>query len=203
MLLNWPQPTHIGQIFIAPSNNNTWIWNGKAWLSLRQPLEIITGPTGPSGPIGPIGPTGSVTGSTSSIIYYQFSHGPMDPLDNSDYYIGNISDLPAQSGSSISSRRVKFLVSGNVTKVTIMSQIEGVIGGLEHNEFKVNNYTTGTYSIITNNYVNDSASRLNNYTLINPLVVNDGDEIEIIWRTPLFSITPTSIRHYFNVYIEF
>ena len=201
MLLNWPQPTHIGQIFIAPSNNNTWIWNGKAWLSLRQPLEIISGPTGPSGPIGP---TGSVTGSTSSsILHYQFSHASMDPLDNTDYYIGNISDLPAQSASSIASRRVKFLVSGNINNVTIMSQIEGTMGSSEYNEFKVNNYTTGTYSVITNNYVNDSASRLNNYTLSNPLVVNDGDEIEIIWTTPLFSITPTSIRHYFNVYIEF
>lgn len=197
MLLNWPQPTHIGQIFIAPSNNNTWIWNGKAWISLRQPLEIITGPTGPSGPLGP---TGSVIGS---VMYYQFSHGPMDPLDNTDYYIGNISDLPAQSNSSIASRRVKFLVSGSINNVTIMSQIEGNMGSSEYSEFKINNYTTGTYSIITSNYTSDVASRLNSYTLSNPLVVNDGDEIEIIWTTPLFSITPTSIRHYFNVYIEF
>jgi len=200
MLLNWPQPTHIGQIFISPINNNTWRWNGKAWVSLRQSLEIITGPTGPSGPLGP---TGSVIGSTSSVIYYQFSHGSMDPLDNMNYYIGNISDLPAQSNSSIASRRVKVLFSGNITQLTITSQISGTIGSSEYSEFKINNYTTGTYSIITSDYTSDVASKIDSYLLSSPLSVNDGDEVEIIWTTPLFSITPTTIRHYFNVYIEF
>jgi hypothetical protein len=200
MLLKWPQPTYIGQLFIASSNNNTWRWNGKAWVSLRQPMDVIVGPTGPSGPSGP---TGSVIGSTSSIIYYQFLHGAMDPLDNMNYYIGNISDLPAQSNSSIASRRVKVLVSGDITQVTIMSQISGAIGSSEYNEFKINNYTTGTYSVITSNYTSDSASKLDNYLLSNTLVVSEGDEVEIIWTTPLFSITPTNIRHYFNVYIEF
>lgn len=216
MSIVWPQSPYIGQLYTGP-NGNTWRWNGKAWASLKN-VTVVEGPTGPSGPVGPVGPTGSdgpygPTGNNGgigpagptgpSILFYQFSHGPMDPMDNSDYYIGNISDLPAQSGSSVPSRRVKFLINGLVTDVSIMTQISGSIGSNESHQFKISNYTTGSYSVITSTYSNSSVSMLDVYTLSNPLTVNDGDELEIIWTTPVFLTSPTMIRHYFNVYIEF
>ena len=213
MSIVWPQSPSIGQLYTGP-NGNTWRWNGKAWVSLKG-VTVVEGPTGPAGPLGPtgsqggLGPTGSVgdvgpSGPTGpSVLFYQFCHGAMDPMDNTDYYFGNISDLPAQSGLSVPSRRVKFLFNGTINEVTIMTQISGSIGSNESQQFKLNNYTTGSYSVITSTYSNTSVSMLDVFSLDNPLVVNDGDEVEIIWSTPVFVTSPTIVRHYFNVYIEF
>lgn len=213
MSIVWPQSPTIGQIYTGP-NGNSWRWNGKAWVSLKN-TTVVEGPTGPAGPIGPtgsdggFGPTGSSgdvgpSGPTGpSILFYQFCHGAMDPLDNTDYYIGNISDLPAQSSSSVPSRRVKFLLTGAINEVSIMTQISGVVGSSENQQFKLNNYTTGSYSVITSTYSNTSASMLDTFVLSSPLTVNDGDELEIIWTTPVYATSPTIVRHYFNVYIEF
>lgn len=213
MSIVWPQSPFIGQLYSGP-NGNTWRWNGKAWASLKN-VTIVEGPTGPPGPIGPTGsdgpygPTGSsgdvgpIGATGPSILFYQFCHGAMDPIDNTDYYIGNISDLPAQSGVSVPSRRVKFLVNGIINEVSIMTQISGTLGSSENHQFKLSNYTTGSYSIITSTYSNTSASMLDVFTLSNPLTINDGDEVEIVWSTPVFVTSPTIVRHYFNVYIEF
>jgi hypothetical protein len=203
MSIVWPKPTYVGQLYIGP-NGNTWRWNGKAWASLRN-IIVVSGPTGSSGPQGPPGAQGA-TGSnavSTNVIFYQFSHGPMDPIDTTSYYIGNIFDLPAQSGGSVPSRRVKSLIKGSVNQVSIMTQISGDLGTPEIQEFKLNNFTTGSYSVITSTYSNTESSMLSTYNLSNPLNINEGDELEIIWTTPVFATSPTIIRHYFNVYIEF
>ena len=193
----WPKDKNIGDIYTNPLGVK-WKWNGKGWISLKESEVVyLTGPTGPAGA------TGSFTGSTSSVIFYQFSHGFMDPMDNSEYYIGNISDLPAQTGTSVPSRRVKFLVDGKVNKVSIMTQISGVLGTNENQQFKINNHTTGNFSQITPTYSTTGASMLDVYTLSNPLDVSNGDELEIIWNTPVFATAPTIVRHYINVYVEF
>jgi hypothetical protein len=178
VIIQWPLNKSIGDIYTSPSGSK-WKWSGKAWISLRENPSAMQ-------------PSGS----------YQFSHSPMDPVDNMIYHIGDISDSPAQSNNSIKSRRVKSLISGTVKHVSIMTQILGEIGSNESQTFILNNYTKGKSSIITSNYTNYSNSQLDNYELQNKLDVSINDELEIIWEVHVFSSSPTSIRHNFIISIE-
>jgi len=133
-------------------------------------------------------------------IFYQFSHGSIDPLDSVSYYIGNITDLPPQTTSS-DSRKVKSNYKGEVRSVTITTNISGVLGSQEAQVFSIKNITKGKTSVIVSNYFNDSANKIDTYELTTPLSVDVDDEMEIIWETPVFSTPPISVRHYFNVYM--
>ena len=187
MIIQWPLNKNVGDIYVSPAGTK-WKWNGKAWVSLKESdVVYLTGPTGPSG-------------TNLNSITYQFAHGPMDPVDNMSYYIGNISDLPAQS-TSIMSRRIKSLVSGKVKQVSIMTQIIGDLGSNESQLFTLKNNTTGESTIITSNYTNNLNSQLDNYQLDNPLNVSIDDELEIIWQVYIFKNSPTGVRHNFIISI--
>jgi hypothetical protein len=179
MLISWPLNKNIGDIYTSP-NGSKWRWSGKAWVSLRE------------NPILALGPAGT----------YEFSHCPMDPVDDMRYYIGNIPDLPAQSNGSIKSRRIKSLIGGSIKHISIMTQILGEVGSNDPQIFIINNYTSGQSSIVTSNYINYSNSQLDNYELQNKLDVSINDELEIIWEVPVFSSSPTSVRHNFIISIE-
>jgi hypothetical protein len=188
---NWPKNKKIGDIY-ANSTGAKWKWTGKAWVSLRE-SEIVYLP----GAVGPTGP-----GVTQSGFTYQFSHSSMDPVDNMDYYIGNISDSPAQSSNSIASKRIKSLTSGKVKQVSIMTQISGEVGSDDEQTFILRNYTSDESVVITSNYINNSNSKLDNYLLDTPLEVSIGDELDIIWRVNVFEVTPTGVRHNFNIFLS-
>lgn len=182
MIIQWPVNKSVGDIYVSPTGAK-WKWTGKAWVSLREKDVVYLG-------------------ATQSGANYQFSHSPMDPCDNMTYYIGNISDFPAQSLNSVTSRRVKSLVDGKANSVSIMTQINGDLGSDESQTFILKNHTTGTSSVITSDYKHLSISQLNNYNLSNPLDISINDELEIIWEVGIFQISPVGIRHVFNVSIE-
>ncbi len=190
MNTKWPKNPSLGDIYVNPFGIK-WKWNGKGWVSLRESdVVYLTGPTGPAGNTG------------VNIITYQFSHSPMDPVDNMSYYIGNITDSPAQSNTSVASKRVKSLVNGKVVTMSLMTQILGDLGSTESQTFILKNYTKNTQVIIDSNYKHNSNNQLDNYTLDNQLDVSKDDELEIIWQVPVFSVSPTLVRHSFNVYVE-
>lgn len=143
---------------------------------------------------------GGGTISTTTNTIYNFSHGEISPGDNETYYIGDISDLPPNNISS-SATRVLMFVGGHVTQVSILTSISGATGSSEPQSFYIRNFTTGSQSIITENYVNVAPSQINNYFLQEPLNVNSGDAIELLWTTPTFNISPTFVRHSFSVYL--
>lgn len=175
MIIKWPINKNVGDIYVSP-NGSKWRWNGKAWASMRS-ADAATG------------------------ITYKFSHSPMDPVDNMDYYIGDISDSPAQSSNSIFSKRVKSLIDGRVSQVSIMTQILGELGSGEAQTFILKNHTKGTSSEITSQYSHSSNSQLDNFTLSAPMDVSAGDEMYIIWRISYFAVSPIGVRHNFNIYV--
>lgn len=175
MIIKWPINKNVGDVYVSPSGSK-WRWNGKAWVSMRS-ADAATG------------------------ITYKFSHSPMDPVDNMDYYIGDISDSPAQSSNSIFSKRVKSLIDGRVTQVSIMTQILGELGSGEAQTFILKNHTKGTSSEITSQYSHSSNSQLDNFTLSAPMDVSAGDEMYIIWRISYFAVSPIGVRHNFNIYV--
>lgn len=175
MIIKWPINKNVGDIYVSPSGSK-WRWNGKAWVSMRS-ADAATG------------------------ITYKFSHSPMDPVDNMDYYIGDISDSPAQSSNSIFSKRVKSLIDGRVTQVSIMTQILGELGSGEAQTFILKNHTKGTSSEITSQYSHSGNSQLDNFTLSAPMDVSAGDEMYIIWRISYFAVSPIGVRHNFNIYV--
>ena len=185
----WPKNPSLGYIYVNPQGVK-WKWNGKGWASLKEAdVVYLAGPTGPAG-------------SSVNNVTYQFSHSIMDPVDNGVYYIGNIPDSPAQSNTSIASRRVKSLVNGKAVSVSLMTQILGEVGSNETQSFILKNYTKNTQVTIIDNYTHTSNSQLGNYQLATSLDVSEGDELEIIWQVGVFSTSPTLVRHGFNVYIE-
>jgi len=184
-MIKWPINKSIGDVYVSP-NGSKWRWNGKAWTSLRESVQSQNITT---------------TILKSSGITYKFSHSPMDPVDNMDYYIGDISDAPAQSNNSTLSKRVKSLIDGQVTQISIMTQILNELGSSESQTFKICNHTKGTSVIITSDYKNLANSQLDNYTLSTPLEVSVNDELYIIWNTNTFFVSPIGVRHNFNIYI--
>ena len=176
MIIKWPKDKNVGDIYVSPGGSK-WKWNGKAWTSIRDAADSARG------------------------ITYKFSHSPMNPVDNMDYYIGDISDSPAQSNNSIFSKRVKSLVDGRVSQISIMTQILGDLGSDDQQTFILKNHTKGTSAVITSNYKHTTNSQLDNFTLDNPLAVSAGDELYIIWRIVYFTISPIGVRHNFNIYV--
>lgn len=175
-MIKWPKNPVLGDIYTNDSGTS-WRFNGKAWVSMRK--------------------------TSPNIINYQFSHSPMDPVDNMSYFIGNIPDSPAQSNNSISSKRIQSSVTGRVTQVSIMTQVLGELGSDESQCFILKNYTKGTSIIISNTYKHISSSQLDTFVLQIPFDVSKNDELEIKWLTPTFRIGPTIVRHNFNVNIEY
>ena len=191
MSTNWPKNRNIGDIYTNPKGIK-WKWNGKGWVSLKESdVVYLTGPTGPSGNSGP------------TAITYQFGHSPMDPVDNGVYYIGNIPDFPAQSNTSIASKRVKSLVTGKIKHVTLMTQVLGQLGSDENQTFTLKNYTTNQSVVISSDYKHISNNQLDNYDLATELDISKDDELEIIWEVSTFENSPTLVRHGFNVYVEY
>lgn len=184
MIIKWPKNKKVGDVYTSPTGSK-WKWNGKAWTSFRE-ADTST----------------IVTPVISHGVTYQFSHSPMDPVDNMTYYIGDISDSPAQSNNSILSKRVKSMVDGKVNQVNIMTQILNKLGSSESQTFTLNNHTKGTSVVITSEYKNITNSQLDNFVLETPLDVSSNDELYITWVVSNFSISPVSVRHNFNIYIE-
>ena len=186
MIIKWPKDKKVGDVYVSPTGSK-WKWNGKAWISLRESGNNTT--------------TTNIITYQSTGITYQFSHSPMDPVDNMNYYIGGVSDSPAQSNSSTLSKRVKSLIDGNVTQVSIMTQILNKLGSSESQTFTLNNHTKGTSAVITSEYKNEANSQLDNFTLENPLEVSKNDELYIVWKVDQFSVSPIGVRHNFNIYV--
>ena len=176
-MISWPINPNIDDIY-SISNGSKWKWNGKAWISANNTLNPF------------------------DLMYYEFSHSLMDPIDNMTYYISNVGDSPAQSNST-KSRRIKSSVSGKIKEVTISTQIVGNLGSNENQIFKLNNFTTNTHVDIVLDYKNLSSSQLDVYNLGSQLDVNKGDELEILWQVGVFLDSPTNVRHSFNIYIEY
>ena len=185
MIIKWPKDKKVGDVYVSPTGSK-WKWNGKAWISLRDSINTTTT---------------QVIKYQSSGITYQFSHSPMDPVDNMSYYIGGVGDSPAQSNSSTLSKRVKSLIDGEVTQVSIMTQILNQLGSSESQTFTLNNHTKGTSVVITSEYKNIANSQLDNFTLENSLEVSTNDELYIVWVIDQFSVSPIGVRHNFNIYV--
>ena len=193
MIIKWPKDKNVGDIYTSPTGSK-WKWNGKAWISLRENvIEVVSNSNQGSSEQNSI--------SSNIGITYKFSHSPMDPVDNMNYFIGDISDSPAQSGNSISSKRVKSLVSGKVSQVTIMTQVLNKLGSNESQTFTLHNHTSGVFSIITSEYKHSANSQLDNFVLSNPLDISTGDELYIVWGVNTFSVSPIGVRHNFNIYV--
>ena len=175
-MIKWPINPVLGDIYTNESGSS-WKYNGKAWVSIRKTIP--------------------------NTINFQFSHSSMDPVDNMSYFIGNIPDSPAQSNSSISSKRIQSSVTGRVTQVSIMTQVLGELGSDESQSFILKNYTKGTSIIISNTYKHISSNQLDAFVLQIPFDISKNDELEIKWQTPTFEISPTIVRHNFNVNIEY
>ncbi len=186
MIIKWPKDKKVGDVYVSPTGSK-WKWNGKAWISLIESTSNTT--------------TTNIITYQSTGITYQFSHSPMDPVDNMSYYIGGVSDSPAQSNSSTLSKRVKSLIDGKVTQVSIMTQILNQLGSSESQTFTLNNHTKGTSVVITSEYKNMANSQLDNFTLENPLDVSTNDELYIVWVIDQFSVSPIAVRHNFNIYV--
>jgi hypothetical protein len=116
--------------------------------------------------------------------------------------IGNIPDSPAQSSSSVASKRVKSLVDGHVKNITIMTQILGDLGSQENQTFIIKNFTKNISVTIVSDYKNTLNSQLDTYNLTTPLEITKDDELEIIWQVPTFELSPGLVRHSFNAFIE-
>jgi oxalate decarboxylase/phosphoglucose isomerase-like protein (cupin superfamily) len=84
-----------------------------------------------------------------------------------------------------------------------MTQIIGELGTNESQSFILRNYSKGTSVIITNSYKHNSNNQLDTFLLQIPFDVSKDDELEIKWQTPSFEITPTIVRHNFNVNVEY
>lgn len=175
-MIKWPKNPAVGDIYTNESGTS-WKFNGKAWVSVRK--------------------------SNPNSINYQFSHSSMDAVDNMTYFIGNISDSPAQSNTSIASKRVQSSVSGRVTQVSIMTQVLGELGSNESQSFILSNFTKKTSIIITNKYKHLSNNQLDTFALEIPFDVSKNDELEIKWQTPTFVVNPTIVRHNFVINIEY
>ncbi len=185
MIIKWPKNKKVGDIYVSP-NGAKWKWNGKAWISQRESGSTTTT---------------NIINYQSTGITYQFSHSPMDPVDNMHYYIGALGDSPAQSNGSTLSKRVKSLIDGKVTQVSIMTQILNKLGSSESQTFTLNNHTKGTSTVITSDYKNTANSQLDNFTLEDPLEVSANDELYIVWVVDQFSVSPIGVRHNFNIYL--
>lgn len=171
-MINWPKNPSIGDIH-THTNGAKWKWNGKGWLSLKSTFNTIT---------------------------IQFSHGPVDPFDNSSYYVGDLPDFPPQS-NPIRSSKIKSLVTGKIKSVSILTEVLSDLGSSENQTFTVKNWTTGETFVITSEFKHLSTSQINNYNIL--LDIEKGDEIGVIWTVPTFSNSPKLVRHNFNFYVEF
>jgi hypothetical protein len=180
-MINWPSNPRIGDVYVN-SNGAKWRWNGKGWVSLAVSQTVSPGITA---------------------ITYQFSHSSMDPVDGGTYFIGNISDSPAQSNNSIASKRVKSLSTGYIKSVTILTNVLGELGSNESQTFILKNNTTNVSVTIDSEYRHTSNNQSNSYSLGTPLSVEKDDELEIIWQVPVFETSPTLVRHNFNTYMEY
>jgi hypothetical protein len=175
-MIKWPKNPANGDIYTNDSGTS-WRFNGKAWVSMRN--------------------------TSPNTINLQFSHSSMDPVDNMSYFIGNIPDTPAQSTNSISSKRIQSSVTGRVTQVSIMTQIIGDLGSDEEQSFILRNHTKGTSIVITNGYRHILSNQLDTFSINDIFDVSKNDELEIKWVTPTFEISPTIVRHSFNVNVEY
>lgn len=180
-MINWPENPRVGDIYVNP-NGAKWRWNGKGWISLAVSQPVTPGVTA---------------------VTYQFSHGPMDPVDSGVYYIGNISDSPAQSETSIASKRVKSISTGWIKEINLLTNILGELGSNEPQTFTIKNTTTGESRVIDNDYRHASNNQQNSWSLVDPLEVRKNDEVEIVWEVPVFQESPRLVRHNFNTYMEF
>ena len=171
-MINWPSNPSVGDIYVNP-NGAKWRWNGKGWVSLAV--------------------SGTVPPGTTAITY-QFSHSSMDPVDNGVYYIGNISDSPAQSNTSIASKRVKSLSTGYIKNISLMTNILGELGSNESQTFIIKNNTTNVSVTIDSEYKHVSNNQIDSYVLDTPLSVEKDDELEIIWQVPVFSTSPPVLK---------
>jgi hypothetical protein len=148
---------------------------------------IITDPTSPG---------------KDSVIMYQFAHSYMNPADETTYYIGNSPTAPALTNTNASTR-VKSMVTGQATQVTLATQITGQLGSTQSQSFILSNYTTGITASISASYSHVYNSQNNNFLISPPLHINKDDEMEILWVTPAFDIEPTLVSHSAIVYIEY
>jgi hypothetical protein len=95
------------------------------------------------------------------------------------------------------------MVTGLAKEVTLATHINGNIGSSQSQTFLLKNVTTGMTSSIISNYIHNTNSQNDNFTLGVNLEVNKNDELEIIWQTPTFDVEPTMVSHTFIVYIEY
>lgn len=177
-MINWPKEKKKGDVYVA-ENGSKWIWNGKAWTAFKEKEQ-----------------------KDSSGINYHLSHSPIDPADDAAYYIGDVSEMPPQSSYPSPSKRVKILVSGKITSVTIKTHVLGDLGTTERQSFSVCNFTKGTFQQITSDYTHSSNNMLESFQLSSALEISSGDEIYIEWRVPAFEKSPRGVMHNFNIYLE-
>ena len=61
----------------------------------------------------------------------------------------------------------------------------------------------GTLVASTNNYRHILSNQLDTFSIKDIFDVSKNDELEIKWITPTFEISPTIVRHSFNVNVEY
>jgi hypothetical protein len=175
--LSFPADAELGQIY-SEVGSPVYQFNGYAWNC--------------------IGLTATVP--PSNFYNYNFSHGSIDPVDSTTYYIGDFPDL--QPSSTISN------------SFGIVSQVNGVIDSLshtiaivgatsdssEHSIIEIHNITQGSSVTVANEVHHSLSGAQYNYTDFS-LSVSQDDIIQIRWITPIWIINPTQVRQRFTLKI--
>ena len=165
--INWPTSPTTGDQYTSP-NGQTWTWNGYAWDAIAFT-------------------------NRDRYVIYDFSHGDINPIDETVYYIGDIPDMIPTTSNEVS-RRVISQVDGTVVNASLLIYVLGATAGTEDSAFKiVNNSTSASEYITTSAKHNDTT--INEYDLVTPLPVSKGDELYVHWQTPTWVNEPSMVHH--------
>ena len=165
--INWPTGPTTGDQYTSP-NGKTWIWNGYAWDAI------------------------ALTNRDRYVIY-DFSHGDLNPVDETVYYIGDLPDMMPTTTNDVS-RRVISQVDGLVVNVSLLVFILGATAGFEESIFKIVNNTTSASEYISTTVIHNT-SKMKEYELVTPLPVSKGDELYVQWETPIWVNEPSMVHH--------
>lgn len=166
-VINFPIPTYVGEPYTF--NNKTWIWNGYAW-DFNGVVSIV-----PS------------IGFESHI----FSHGQIDPVDNTSYYFGDMPDhLPLTSIAE--EGKIYCLYKGEVIDYSLMTH-PGSTGTGELNSYYLVNETKGTEVLLS-----DSVKYNETFNIVSeitpPFQVDQYDKLYIRWETPAWTSNPIQVK---------
>ena len=154
--------------------NKIYTWNGFAWDYMVVSPQYIT---------------------------QVFSHGPINPTDETEYFFGAVpDDLPFTSYCAPAS--VVSLFTGNIESASITSHIGTFSDSSETSTFLLRNETTGEEIEISSTTTHNSETS-SMFTFPNVLFVTAGDLLTAKWITPTWSTSnPLQVRNRIEIKIK-